>query len=752
MAGLASEVRFQEEAPVVRRIDTGAVLALGVTGIAERGPVDEPVLANSFAEYKKKCGGYTTNDVDCTAAVQGFFDNGGTLLWFNRVVHHTTPGDPTTKTSAASTLNLLTAAAAPSAGSVTGSISGPYDLEPGDTIVVSIDAGADATVTITATSPARVSAAEPFALSNNQTLQIAVNGGGTFTKTFLTAEFVAIGAATAEEVVASLNAFFAANTLGCTATATGGGTTVTITSNRRGTGSIINIVGGTANVALAFTTGALTGTGNVSNVDAVTATEIQGLVSAAIGGTGTASVVLGAVKITSATTGGSSSVQVKAASTADDELGFDNAVHSGGTGAAVNTLQLDGKTDGAYGNDVSVIVATATSGDADRFNLYVSVAGAIKERFVNVTMDDADARYVETIVNDPDNGSDLIAVTDLDAAVSSPGDRPNSGTFGPMTGGDDGLTSLDDTDFIGAEGVSGSTGFRVFDEVDVDVLITPGRATSAVHNAMITYCEITRAGLAFSILDPPANTTAAGMVTYVKSTASIYQLSEYAAIYWPRIKVINPDKTLFGQDKTITVPPSGMVAGVYARVDAAKIGGAFDHPAGTDPLYLPKNVLGLETKEVLKKPKRELVFPSLINPISKEDGPIFIDGARCLKDNGNWPTIGQRRGIIFIEKKLIPGLAFMRHRNIKPRLYKSGELTVTLFMNTLTGEDAFKSKVPSEAYFVDFGAALNPPSAQKARTVYARLGVATSEPAEFIVINISPDTRALDEELAALAA
>jgi phage tail sheath protein FI len=385
-------------------------------------------------------------------------------------------------------------------------------------------------------------------------------------------------------------------------------------------------------------------------------------------------------------------------------------------------------------------------------NIYVLVGGIIKERFSNVSMTDSDARYVEKVINDVDSGSDYVKVTDVDAAVPSPLDLPATGTFGPLTGGNDGLTSLADTDFIGGESTNGSTGFRALDTVDIDVLIAPGKATSAIHNAMVTYAEITRAGLLFCVFDPPANTNAAGIITYVKSTAGLYQLSEFAAMYWPRIKVINPSTTLYGADKTLVVPPSGMVAGVYARVDAARIAGACDHPAGTDSLYLPKNVLGLETNEVLKKPKRDLVVAALVNPISQETGPIFIDGARCLKDNGNWPTIGQRRGVIFIEKKLIPGLSFIRHRNINAKLFASGQATVELFMNEVTSSGLLASSVPSKAYYIDFGPAVNTASTAKQRVVYANFGVAMANPAEFVVLRISPDTRALDEELIAAAA
>ena len=61
---------------------------------------------------------------------------------------------------------------------------------------------------------------------------------------------------------------------------------------------------------------------------------------------------------------------------------------------------------------------------------------------------------------------------------------------------------------------------------------------------------------------------------------------------------------------------------------------------------------------------------------------------------------------------------------------------------------AFASNDPKTAFFVDFGAALNPPSVVFSRQVIGRIGLATAKPAEFIILRFSQDTRALEEELA----
>src|SRR5690606_14719760 len=116
------------------------------------------------------------------------------------------------------------------------------DLEPGDTLAVAVDGGAPATATFDATPAARETGnAEPFALADGQTLTVAIDGGPVQLITFLASEFAALGAATAAEVAAVINAKIA----GAKAAVTGGGTRVTITSDRRGTSSSVEITGGT---------------------------------------------------------------------------------------------------------------------------------------------------------------------------------------------------------------------------------------------------------------------------------------------------------------------------------------------------------------------------------------------------------------------------------------------------------------------------------------------------------------------------
>jgi phage tail sheath protein FI len=731
---LSSKVSIQEEEPRTRTIDAVQTSIAAMVGIAERGPIGVATLVTSFDEYRDIFGGYTT-DAEMTTAAEGFFDNEGQFLYVTRTVHFADPSNPATKVSLKATINLLTAAGGPTAGSVTSNNTETFLLADGQTVVVDVDTGGNATATFNAAAAAlTASNTETYALANGETLTFRINGGALQTVTFTTAAFANIALATALEVSAVINA----GSVGIQADVDAGASR--ITTDRQGTGASIEIVGGTAQATLGFAIGTVNGTGDVADITAVTAAEAKTVIEADVPGC-TVNDLSGAVQIVSNTTGLSSSIQVDAASTADGIFGFDNALHVGTTGAAVPTLQVDGLWDGAYANQFQLQVAAATSGESDRFNLTLLQGGLIAEIWPNVSMDDNAERYVEDVVNLSNEKSKLISVVDLDVSSAQ---RPANGISANMTGGDDGLTGLVDNDFIGDS--TGKTGIRALDTVqDVSILGVPGQATGPIQNAMINYCESTRNGSMFSVLDSPAGASATDIITYVETTALLLGLSEFGAMYWPRVKVLNPLRGVFGNVDNIVVAPSGHIMGVYARTDAARPGGIYDPPAGIEEGQLLK-IVGFETDEVFDEARRDLVFPKRINILTSFTGaPRHIDGSRCLKSNGNFPFVAQRRGAIFIEQSIKNGTEFARNKNNTDKLRREVERTIRGFLKIQMNNNAFASNDPDLAFFVDFSEKIQTPAKNR---MDGRVGLAFNEPAEFIVIRFSKDTRAIEQAAA----
>ncbi len=97
---------------------------------------------------------------------------------------------------------------------------------------------------------------ETYALADGQTLTVVVDGGGPQTVTFVTADFVAIGFATAVEVAARITTDLTGAFADTVETDTG--RLVRIVSSTRGGGSSLSVTGGTANPAIGFPAGSQT--------------------------------------------------------------------------------------------------------------------------------------------------------------------------------------------------------------------------------------------------------------------------------------------------------------------------------------------------------------------------------------------------------------------------------------------------------------------------------------------------------------
>ena len=741
-------VRRQNETP---RVDGRAPTICAIVGVCERGPIGEigndNLAVTSFAEWQEIYGGFTLNARDLPLSAKRFFDEGGQLLYTVRVVHTTTIGDPTTKTSASATISLDTETLAPSAGFVLGTVTAPFALLTGDDLDIAIDGGGPAAATFTGAAASRTGAATaPYTLADGQTLTLSINGGAVQTITFLTSSFVDIGNATTAEVNAVINA----GIVGAFADDDGGAPR--ITTDRKGTSASINVTGGTANGELGFTTGLLSGTGNVADLDAITVAEVKTIVEAAVAGC-TVTDVGGAVRIASNTTGPTSSVQVQASSTADDELGFDNAVHTGNDGTPQPTLKLDGKWDGAYANALSVLVSAPASGTVGVVDLALLQDGVVVESWRDGSMDPDDPNYLVTLINEGGGGQQaslLVTATDLISGFDPPDGNPALGTFGPMSGGDDGLAGLVDADFYGGSaGDNKATGLRVLDRISrIDALAIPGRVTGSVLLATVTYCDITREGRTFAVFGSPEGFTITQMRAFILANG-LKGLTEQAAGYYPRDKVDNPAPDVYGTETTLVAPVEGGILGVYSRIDATKEGGAFTHPSNLNGVLFTSR--GIESDEIEDQAKRGLLFDDRWNAVRAQSGkPRQIDGARTLKATGPFPSVGSSRGAMFIANTLIEAFDDFRNSAITLSLLKTLEGAARLFLERLTANLCFRTTNPTEAFFVDFSEAINTPAVADTNTVKGVVGINDAPPAEFIDITIVP-FRGLEQQFNAAA-
>lgn len=270
--------------------------------------------------------------------------------------------------------------------------------------------------------------------------------------------------------------------------------------------------------------------------------------------------------------------------------------------------------------------------------------------------------------------------------------------------------------------VAEKKGIYAFD--DIDEFLNMGLADFSgdrdISVDLIAYAEAR--GDVFVILDCGEGLTPQQAVRYKRNTLN--SLSEYAAIYYPRVRVSDELK----DNATKVISPVGLIAGVYARTDNDKNVGK--SPAGLDDGQL-NGILEIERKN--SKGERDLLYPAGVNPI-REDSFVgrAVWGARTLAITGDFTRINARRLFIFLQKSTFNSTHDLVFENIGSELYSRIRLRMEGFLAVLFEDGYFRGDTPEQAYRVVVDESNNPPAIQNARQVIIDIYISVNEPAEFI--------------------
>jgi phage tail sheath protein FI len=262
--------------------------------------------------------------------------------------------------------------------------------------------------------------------------------------------------------------------------------------------------------------------------------------------------------------------------------------------------------------------------------------------------------------------------------------------------------------------------FATVDEIAI--VAVPGALDPAVQTAVVDHCE--NMGDRFAILDgqrlaPDADLTVAAIQGGVRD-------SNYAALYYPWIQVYDP-----ASNQPILVPPSGHMAGIYARVDTLR--GVHKAPANE----VIRGALGVERR--LGRPDQDGLNPLGINVIRQFDSNVTVWGARTLGGdrNGEWKYINVRRLFLFLRKSIDQGTQWVVFEPNAPDLWAKIVRNVTAFLTVVWRNGALFGASPAEAFFVKCDAETNPPEVRDLGQVITEIGVAVVKPAEFVIFRIS---------------
>ena len=276
---------------------------------------------------------------------------------------------------------------------------------------------------------------------------------------------------------------------------------------------------------------------------------------------------------------------------------------------------------------------------------------------------------------------------------------------------------------------------RAFAAIDEIALVAaPGLIDDATRGKIVAHCLATSDR--FAILDGPE--TAADLTTLTHTAADatpgvMPMKTDYAAWYFPWIKVFDPAtklKTPSG-DGGLNVPPSGHLAGVYARVDTLR--GVHKAPAN-------EAVIGaLNVAQPISKADQDGLNPKGVNCIRALNDNIFVWGARTVGGDGNADLkyINVRRTLLFLRESIDEGTQWVVFEPNTPALWQKITRNVSAFLTNVWRSGALFGNTPQEAFYVKCDAETNPPELREVGQVVTEIGVAIVRPAEFVIFRIS---------------
>jgi phage tail sheath protein FI len=368
----------------------------------------------------------------------------------------------------------------------------------------------------------------------------------------------------------------------------------------------------------------------------------------------------------------------------------------------------------------------------DQFNLKVT-RGKTEEVFENLTL--KKGKGVRNVLDVVNKESKLIRVVEKESTLSLPERAPAPGTY-PLAPAPTKAVAVQEISpdlLVGDAGErSGVNGLELADDVtmvicpDLMALYQAGKISKEgvkiIQTAMLDHC--TNMKDRFAILDCLPGMNPQEVKDWIVNEAG-YD-SKYGAVYYPWIKVANP----LGNGEGVFIPPSGHMAGIYARSDTTR--GVHKAPANE----IVQAAISLEV--AITKSEQDSLNPVGINCIRAFPGRgIRVWGARTLSSDASWRYINVRRLFNFVEKSIEVGTQWVVFEPNDMNLWSRIRRDIKAFLKRVWLDGALFGATPEEAFYVKCDEELNPVEVRDAGQVIIEIGLAPVKPAEFVIFRIS---------------
>ena len=386
-------------------------------------------------------------------------------------------------------------------------------------------------------------------------------------------------------------------------------------------------------------------------------------------------------------------------------------------GTPLNTLTIQAKNAGTWGNNINISVANSTvTGYIDLIVYYNGNTDAdIVERFTDITMVSTDARYAPSVIN---GLSQYIVAVDAGSATTGSNKNPSVVTNQSLASGANGNA-------IASSAISAS--LDQFDTIPQSlVLNVPGYTDTTVVNIAIAYAE-SRDDV-FVVIDGTNDTVSNQLVASASYTAS-----SLAAVYYPQIVISDPTLGIGASAaSTKTVGAGGAIVGLIASTDASR--GVFKAPAG-----LTARIAGAVSVPALTNTELDSLNSAgaPVNAIRFISGSgIVVMGSRTLKAGYVDRYVPVRRTLIYLRKAMVDLTQFAIFEPNDPSLWRRINAALSSFLTNFWSQGGLRGNTPAEAFFVKVDAENNTQATIDNGEVHIEIGVALQRPAEFVIIKI----------------
>ncbi|MEE4421542.1 phage tail sheath subtilisin-like domain-containing protein [Streptomyces bugieae] len=402
----------------------------------------------------------------------------------------------------------------------------------------------------------------------------------------------------------------------------------------------------------------------------------------------------------------------------------------------LGTFAVAATAPGAAGPLTVEVADPEGEGPAERFKLIVKDGDKPVETF-DVTAKKSSRSYVVTQVKErsklisvteaapaaqlarPENQTVTLATPSAPAPAPAPAERDQAAHPGPAQYLGD---SADRTGFGGLEAIDEISMVAVpdlmaaYQQGTLDL-----EAVKAVQLGLIAHCELM--GDRVAVVDPPPGLNARQIRVWRQETAG-YD-SKYAALYYPWLKSFDPAT---GQARM--VPPSGHVAGIWARNDSER--GVHKAPANE----VVRGAVDLELQ--ITRGEQDLLNPIGVNCIRAFPGRgVRVWGARTLSSDPEWRYLNIRRYFNYLEESILIGTQWVVFEPNDHALWARIRRNVSAFLVNEWRSGALFGQRPEEAYYVKCDEETNPPESVDLGRVVCEIGIAPVKPAEFVIFRLS---------------